>query len=99
MFHIEIVDTKSNNKVEPFYGEIMPNITLKVDADIIKKVRKIAIDKNTTLAEMVRKYLTSVARQSEFDQQRTSAALRKSYQQLSRDMGKRSWTREQLYER
>ncbi len=77
----------------------MPNITLKVDAEIVRKVRKIAIDKNTTLAEMVREYLTSVARRSELDQQRTSAALRESYQQLSRDMGKRTWTREQLYER
>jgi len=39
----------------------MPNITLSVDVDIIKKVRKIAIDKNTTLTAMIREFLTSVA--------------------------------------
>ena len=39
----------------------MPNITLSVDDEIIKKVRKIAIDKNTTLTAMVRKFLTSMA--------------------------------------
>ena len=35
----------------------MPNITLSVDEEIIKKVRKIAVDKNTTLTEMVREFL------------------------------------------
>ncbi len=39
----------------------MSNITLKVDDEIIRKVRKIAIDKNTTLTQMVREYLVLVA--------------------------------------
>ena len=39
----------------------MSNITLSVDDEIIKKVRKIAIDKNTTLTAMVRDFLTEVA--------------------------------------
>ena len=39
----------------------MSNITLSVDDEIIKKIRKIAIGKNTTLTAMVRDYLTSVA--------------------------------------
>ena len=39
----------------------MPNITLSVDDDTVKKVRKIAIDKNTTLTAMVREFLISVA--------------------------------------
>ena len=39
----------------------MPNITLSVDDDIVKRVRKIAIDKNTTLTAMIREFLTSVA--------------------------------------
>jgi predicted nucleic acid-binding protein len=39
----------------------MPSITLTVDEAIIKKVRKIAVDKSTTLTEMVREFLKSVA--------------------------------------
>ena len=39
----------------------MSNITLTVDDEIIKKVRKVAIDKNTTLTQMVRDFLISVA--------------------------------------
>lgn len=37
------------------------NITLSVDEEIVKKVRKMAIDRDTTLTAMVRDYLTSVA--------------------------------------
>ncbi|CAI8042386.1 Hydrogen peroxide-inducible genes activator [Geodia barretti] len=37
------------------------NITLSIDEEIVKKVRKIAVDKDTTLTAMVREYLTSVA--------------------------------------
>ena len=33
------------------------NITLNIDEEIVKKVRKIAIDKDTTLTAMVRDYL------------------------------------------
>lgn len=39
----------------------MSNITLSVNDEIIKKVRKIAIDKNTTLTAMVRNFLTMTA--------------------------------------
>ena len=36
-------------------------ITVNIDEEIIKKVRKIAIDKDTTLTAMARDYPTSVA--------------------------------------
>ena len=77
----------------------MPNITLSVDAEIIKKVRKIAIEKNTTLTAMVRDYLTSVAIRDAQEKNEAIKKLRKSFKTLSRDMGRRKWTREALYER
>ena len=33
------------------------HITLSIDRDVVRKVRKIAIDKDTTLTAMVRDYL------------------------------------------
>ncbi len=39
----------------------MPNITLSADEETIKKVRKIAVDKSTTLTALVREYLQSIA--------------------------------------
>ena len=78
---------------------IMPNITLSVDDEIIRKVRKIAIEKNTTLTAMVRDYLTSVAMRDVQEKNEAIKKLAKSFKTMSRDMGRRNWTRETLYER
>ena len=75
------------------------NITLNVDEDIVKKVRKIAIDKDTTLTAMVRDYLTWVATGDIAERERRVLLLEDSFKRLSRDMGPRNWTREDLYDR
>ncbi len=77
----------------------MSNITLSVDDDIIRKVRKIAIDKNTTLTRMVRNYLFSVAERDAEEKKRTLLALDESIAKFSREMGDRTWKREDLYDR
>ncbi len=77
----------------------MSNITLSVDDDTIKKVRKIAIDKNTTLTAMVRDYLTSVAARDTQEKNEAIKKLRKSFKKFSRDIGQRKWSREDLHER
>ncbi len=77
----------------------MSNITLKVDDDIIRKVRKIAIDKNSTLTQMVRDFLSTVAERDRAERMVAMEQLAGSFEELGRDMGKRDWRREDLYER
>ena len=77
----------------------MSNITLNVDDEIIKKVRKVAIEKNTTLTAMVRDFLAAVAKRDLQEKQEALRKLRQSFETLSRDMGRRRWTREALHER
>ena len=77
----------------------MPNITLSVDDEVIKKVRKIAIDKNTTLTAMVREFLTSVATRDAQEKIEAAKRLQMSFKTISRDMGQRKWSREDLHER
>jgi hypothetical protein len=77
----------------------MPNITLSVDEGVIRKVRKIAVDRHTTLTAMVREYLESVAARDEAVRARAVEELETSFALLSRDMGVRRWTREELHER
>lgn len=77
----------------------MSNITLSVNDKVIKKVRKIAIDKNTTLTAMVRDFLTEVANRDVQQKKEASSMLRTSFQKMSRDMGQRKWTRGALYDR
>ena len=75
------------------------NITLNIDEDVVKKVRKIAIDKDTTLTAMVRDYLTWVADSDAAERRERIRLLEDSFARLSRGMGQRNWTREDLYDR
>jgi hypothetical protein len=77
----------------------MPNITLSIDEEIIKKVRKYAVDKNTTLTSMVRAYLKSVALHDAQEKKIAFQKLSDSFQTFSRDMGARKWKREDVYDR
>jgi len=76
----------------------MANITLNVDDDVIKKVRKIAIDKNSTMTAMIRNFLQSIAERENLEKERKIIMLEKSFNALGRDMEERNWTREDLYE-
>ncbi len=75
------------------------NITLNIDEDIVKKVRKIAIDKDTTLTAMVRDYLTWLANGDAAERQHRISLVEDSFRTVSRDMGQRNWTREDLHAR
>ena len=77
----------------------MANITLNVDEEIIKKVKKIAIDKNTTMTEMIRDFLKSIAKRDDPEKKMAKKELMKSFSKYSRDLGDKSWTREELHER
>ena len=75
------------------------NITLRIDEQIVKKARKIAREKNTTLTAMVRDYLSAVANIDAARRTEHVAKLKKSFRQVGRDMGPRAWTREDLHVR
>lgn len=80
------------------------NITLNIDDEVAEKVGRIAADKNTTLTAMVQEYLTSVADAHTVERDaaaREEAAdrFRESVRRLSRPMGPRNWTRDDLYDR
>ena len=75
------------------------NITLNIDDEIVKKVRKIAINKDTTLTAMVRGYLHWLAMGDAPDRQRHISLLDDSFQRISRDMGPRNWDREDIHAR
>ena len=79
------------------------NITLSLDDKLVKDVRKIAVERDTTLTGMVRAYLEQVAAEhTNSDQKRRELeALDDSLRRFSADLryGERTWKREDLYER
>ena len=74
-------------------------ITVNIDEEIVRRVRKIAIDKDTTLTAMVRDYLTSVAGRDAATRKADADKLMKTLEKVNRDIGPRTWTREDLYDR
>jgi hypothetical protein len=77
------------------------NITLSLDDKLVKRVRKIAVDHDTTLTGLVRDYLTRLASEDSASGRklREREALQRSFEQFSFKMGKRTWNREDLYVR
>ena len=76
------------------------NLTLAVDADILREARKIAIDEDTSVSAMVREFLADLV----------ESRKRKRLSQLADElfayadehpfhMGEKTWTREELHER
>jgi len=77
------------------------NITLSLDDDLVKKVRKIAVDRDTTLTGMVRDYLEELAAEdaSLGRRRRERDALERSFDRYHFRVGKRTWKRSDLYVR
>lgn len=77
------------------------NITLSVDEKIVKEVRKIAIERETTLSAMVRDYLEKLAAENAAGgrRRREREALERSFALLKIKVGKPNWRREDLHER
>ena len=77
------------------------NITLSVDEKIVKEVRKIAIERDTTLSALVRDYLEKLAAENAAGgrKRREREALERSFAQLQIKVGKPNWRREDLHER
>jgi hypothetical protein len=77
------------------------NITLSLDEELVKRVRKIAVDHDTTLTGLVRDYLTRLASEDSASGRklREREALQRSFEQFSFKIGRRTWNREDLYAR
>ncbi|MGC1614526.1 MAG: hypothetical protein WA736_07575 [Candidatus Acidiferrum sp.] len=77
------------------------NITLTLDDKLVKEVRKIAADRDTTLTGLVRAHLERLAEENAKSgrKRRELEALERSFELVKVPPGKRNWRREDLYER
>ena len=83
----------------PYYGVM--NITLSLDDELVKKVRKIAVERDTTLTGIVRDYLENLAIEDAASgrRRREREALERSFKRFQFKVGKRTWKRADLYVR
>ena len=77
------------------------NITLSLEDNLVKEVRKIAVERDTTLTGLVRSYLQELAAEhvKSGRKRRELEALERSFEKYQFHMGKRTWTRADLHER
>ncbi|MGA2856332.1 MAG: hypothetical protein ABSE40_05655 [Candidatus Sulfotelmatobacter sp.] len=77
------------------------NITLSLDDKLVKEVRKIAVERDTTLTGLVRTHLQELAAEHARSgrKRREMEALEKSFNTFQIRVGKKTWRREDLYDR
>lgn len=75
------------------------NITLNVDDDLVKRARKVAIERDTSLPALVREFLASLVQRSDMQKEEAIRRLEKSFADSSTRVGPRNWTRDELHER
>lgn len=76
----------------------MKNITLSVDENVLAAVRRLAAERDSTVNALVREYLTNLAAH-ENRAKRARARLRELSEQSKGRLGKKTWSREDLYVR
>jgi hypothetical protein len=75
------------------------NVTMAMDEDLLKKARKIAVDKNTTMSGLIRAYLINLVEQEEKSKKEIISELTAILDHSHAVIGKKNWNRKDLYER
>jgi hypothetical protein len=77
------------------------NITLSLDEKLVRNVRKIAVENDTTLTGLIRAHLERLAAEHAASgrKRREREALERSFSQFQFRVGKKTWRREDLYAR
>ena len=74
---------------------------LSLDDNLVKKVRKIAVARDTTLTGLVREYLEKMAAETAASGRKRGEqeALERSFERVRIKVGKPTWTRADLHAR
>lgn len=77
------------------------NITLSLDEKLVKEVRKIAVERDTTLTGLVRAHLEQLASEHAKSgrKRREREALERTFDRFQFHVGNKTWKREELYAR
>ena len=74
------------------------NLTLTLDDELLRAARKVALDRNTSVNQLVRDYLVRLV--GEADQRQAELASLDEFFRTSRiEVGRRTWKREDLHDR
>lgn len=76
----------------------MRNLTLAIEDDLLTAARRLALERGTTVNQLVREHLMElIAREDR--RQGAAERLKRAMREELVEVGPRTWTREDLYER
>jgi hypothetical protein len=74
------------------------NVTLVIEEDLLLAARKVALDRRTSLNQLVREYLAALVKEPS-RKRIARARLRKVFKIGLVEVGNRNWSRDDLYDR
>ena len=77
----------------------MANVTLAMDDALLQDARRVAFERDMSLTEMIRDYLKDAVKGWQLGRKAKARQLMETFKRNSVYVGKRDWTREDLYER
>ena len=77
----------------------MSNITITLDDDILKKAKKIAIDRETSFSGLIREYINELINQEKRNRLLMIEDLDNLFEGSNAEFGSKTWTRDDLHER
>lgn len=77
----------------------MANVTISIDEDVLKRARKIAIDRDTSFNGLVREYIESLVAREQRRRELQIEELDRLFEESTAIVGPVTWTRDELHER
>jgi metal-responsive CopG/Arc/MetJ family transcriptional regulator len=77
----------------------MSNITISIDEQLLKKAKKIAIDKDTSFSGLIRAYIEDLVNREEKLRDLLIEELDMLFETSTAETGPKRWTRDDLHER
>ncbi len=74
------------------------HITMALDDKLLKKVRKIAVDKDTTVTGLIREYLETLVLREESTKKEIISELSALLDRSEAVVGNQKWTRDDLHD-
>ncbi len=74
------------------------NVTLTLDGDLLRQARKVALDRNTSVNQLVREFLEHLVQEQGL-QRAAQADIEDMFRTIRVEVGRRNWTRRDLHER
>lgn len=75
------------------------NITMSLDDALLSSARRIAFERDTSVTELIRNYLSELVEGANRGRKSKADALLKTFEQNSVRIEKSTWTREELHAR